>query len=146
MPNQLRIYLSGPITGNDNYLEQFAEAERLYTDLGYEVLNPTKLDDPNNPPPWAECIIRDLGFVLVSDIVALLPGWHTSHGARIEVMFAIKLGKRFAFMEGSVLGVTVHLGMSPDNLVEGDPEADFDEIDEKGFLEGGLDDIPGFDL
>lgn len=149
-----KVYLSGPITGHPNYQAFFAEHEADLANSGYEVMNPAKLDDPDNPPPWHECVIRDLGYVALCDIVALLPGWHQSHGARIEAMFAIKMGKRFIVRPGAAFELIMKLKAAhqprdyqaeeyEEELPWGD-EDELDDIDEKGFLEDGLDDIPGW--
>lgn len=140
------IYLSGPITGHINYQVVFANYERYLVEQGYEVMNHAKLDDPKNPPPWHECIIRDLGFVVNCDIVALLPGWHESHGARIEVLFALRLGKCFMPLDNAVIGIDFHLGMSmhEEDKPWGDEE-DLENDDEKGWEDlGGMGDIPGW--
>lgn len=147
-----KCYLSGPITGNPNYLAFFAKHERELAAQGYEVMNPTKLDG-KNPPPWHEAIIRDLGYILLCDVIALLPGWHASPGARIEVMFGIRMGKRFVIRPDAVaemiFKVRANCADRNKNQEEEDipwgNEDDLDEIDEKGFLDGGLDDIPGWE-
>jgi hypothetical protein len=38
----MKLYISGKITGDENYQEKFAEAERRLVDAGYEVVNPAK--------------------------------------------------------------------------------------------------------
>ena len=140
-------YLSGPISDNPNYIDDFARYEKALTEMGYGVLNPAKLDNPTKPPPWHECIIRDLGYVLLCDFVALMPGWHTSHGARIEVMFALKMGKNFMPLDNAVHEVYFRLGLAlrEDDLPWGE-EDDLESTEEKGWEDlGGMDDIPGWE-
>ena len=40
----MRVYLSGAITGTDDYMERFAKAERELTEQGYSVVNPAKVN------------------------------------------------------------------------------------------------------
>lgn len=40
----MKIYISGAITGTDNYMERFAKAEKELTEQGYSVVNPAKVN------------------------------------------------------------------------------------------------------
>ena len=40
----MKIYISGAITGTDDYMEQFAKAEKELTEQGYSVVNPAKVN------------------------------------------------------------------------------------------------------
>ena len=40
----MKIYISGAITGTDDYMERFEKAEKELTDKGYSVLNPAKVN------------------------------------------------------------------------------------------------------
>lgn len=86
-----RVYIAGPMTGIEafNYPAFNAEAARLRT-LGYEVENPAE-----NPAPacgtWAGYMRLALSQMLRCDVVALLPGWAGSKGARIERRIAGEL-------------------------------------------------------
>ena len=39
----MRVYISGPITGTDDYMERFERKQRELEDLGYKVVNPALL-------------------------------------------------------------------------------------------------------
>jgi hypothetical protein len=39
------IYLSGRISGNENYKQEFALAEEFLKPLGFYVINPAELDE-----------------------------------------------------------------------------------------------------
>lgn len=88
----IRIYLSGPMTGLPEYnFPAFnAEAARLRA-LGYDVVNPAEL----NPEPgkaWHECMRADIRELMTCDTIALLPGWHGSDGAHLELHVAHRVG------------------------------------------------------
>lgn len=40
----MKIYISGAITGTDDYMERFAKAEKELTENGYSVVNPAKVN------------------------------------------------------------------------------------------------------
>ena len=84
----MTTYLSGPITGNDNYVGQFAfAASRLRRD-GYEVINPVETDDYLYNPTWQDYLRQDLPELVKCDDLATLPGWRESKGAKLEVHIA----------------------------------------------------------
>ena len=87
-----RIYLSGPITGTDDYRERFAEAESELRRAGYHVVNPAELspDDATR----REAMATDIAALLECDGVALMDGARESEGSRIEAMLADYCGIR----------------------------------------------------
>ena len=83
-----RVYIAGPMTGlpEFNYPAFNAMAERLRA-LGYEVCNPAE----NPVPPcksWRGYMRLALKQLVECDVIATLPNWETSRGARIEVGLA----------------------------------------------------------
>lgn len=40
----MKIYISGAITGTDDYMERFAKAEKELTENGYSAINPAKVN------------------------------------------------------------------------------------------------------
>lgn len=112
-----RIYLSGPMTDmpDFNYPAFNAEAARLRA-LGYDVVNPAE-----NPPQasWAEYMRYDIPLLLTCDTLALLPGWHTSKGARMEHYIAAGLGM-FKVSSAEVLKPSTAHTKSPDAAVNGE--------------------------
>lgn len=86
-----RLYLAGPMTGYPgwNHPAFHAAANRL-RGVGFTVFNPA-----NYPPDdldWAGCLRRALHEVLDAEAIAVLPGWKSSRGARLEVYVARTLG------------------------------------------------------
>jgi len=86
-----RLYLSGKITGNENYKEDFAAARAKLENAGYDVCDPTTFDFPEDVP-WANAMKYDIREMLHCDGVALLPSWEESKGACLEVRLAKDLG------------------------------------------------------
>ena len=48
----MRVYLSGAITGTDDYMERFARAQMLLQNEGYSVINPALVNSnmPSDTP------------------------------------------------------------------------------------------------
>ena len=90
----MRLYLAGPMSGlPDHNFPAFYRAEARLTLAGYSVLNPARLDGEDGAMPWGKCLIRDLDALYNNcHGVALLPGWASSKGARIEHDFAVGVG------------------------------------------------------
>jgi hypothetical protein len=86
-----RIYLSGPMTGLPGL--NFPAFHAMTTHLrgaGFTVTNPAELNPDGGS--WNDCMRRDIAALMECDTVARLPGWHTSKGARLEVLIAERLG------------------------------------------------------
>ncbi len=93
MPNDPipRVYLSGPISGYNDYRLRFAEASVVVVELGYEPLDPTDFpDDPDRD--WATWLIAyDLPLLATAQALVLLPNVHRANaslGVKVEIAFA----------------------------------------------------------
>lgn len=94
---QNRIYLSGPITGVDNYKIIFsAYAIRLWR-LEWEVVNPATAC----PPKWGywRCMARCIRLELGCGAIAMIPGWEKSRGAKIEHRIARMMGLQVIYLK-----------------------------------------------
>lgn len=87
------IYLSGKIAGMDPYEceSYFDKAEQTVLEMyskydKVEIVNPYKL--PRIQDSWADYIIRDLIILKSCDVIAMLPNWENSPGAKVERVFA----------------------------------------------------------
>jgi hypothetical protein len=87
------LYLSGPMRGylDFNY-PRFHAATRNLRDRGYRVINPAETAGGDQTLPRETYMRIDIGYVLASDAVAVLPGWQFSAGARLEVAIAQNIG------------------------------------------------------
>lgn len=85
-----RIYVCGPMTGlpEFNHTAFDAETARLRA-LGYEVVSPAEINP--NGGTWQECMKKDIAELMTCDVLAKLPGWIDSRGARLEILLAQQL-------------------------------------------------------
>ncbi|MBR6604578.1 MAG: DUF4406 domain-containing protein [Prevotella sp.] len=95
-----RIYISGPMTGIEprEYRRRFREAETILRRHGYGCINPCRVWPCRFPwlyrlmnallgkrLTYAVILAYDLILLMTrADGIAMLPGWETSRGARIE--------------------------------------------------------------
>ena len=86
------VYIAGPMKGKKNMNRPaFYEAQDALEENGYLVLNPAKL--PIGMPQTAYLPIC-LKMVDQADVVAMMEGWQSSDGAKIERAYAQYQGKR----------------------------------------------------
>lgn len=85
-----RIYISGAITGTDDYMERFAKAERKLTEKGYLVVNPAKVNAQLPEDTDYEDYMR-MSFCMLGmcDAIYMLRGWSKSCGANREYGYAM---------------------------------------------------------
>lgn len=88
----MKLYISGPITGNPHYEDDFETAEYKLREAGYQVFNPAAVPLPERESDrsWAAYMRRDLSLIMRRDAdgIALLPGWADSKGSNLEVQIA----------------------------------------------------------
>lgn len=101
----MRVYIAGPMTGIPQYnFPAFDAAADLLRAMGYEVVSPAELDDPEDREralqsldgapqtaasfgkSWADFLARDVKLITDGGIDAIitLAGWERSRGARLE--------------------------------------------------------------
>ena len=95
----MKIYLSGPITGTDNYRENFQEAVRRLNEDGQY---PAELCQvmPAATTSWEEYLKICIELLQMADAIVMLPGWRESRGAQREYGFALASDKIIWEMEG----------------------------------------------
>lgn len=89
----MSLYLCGPITGlpDYNYPAFHAAAAELRA-AGWSVVNPAENPEPCPNPTWDDWMRISLEQVRAASLLALLPGWERSKGARLEVKTARECG------------------------------------------------------
>lgn len=103
---QMVVYLSGPISlggssppeEREMFTRRFkAQAERLRA-KGYAVIDPTECPPQDS---WEDYMRHGMVAVADADMIAVLPRWEESRGARLEVFVAREL--RIPVHEAAIL-------------------------------------------
>ena len=89
-----KVYISGPITGTADYIERFESCEKRFRGMGYEVINPAKVNAcmPESTT-WKEYMRMSFTMLEQADTIYMMRGWEDSPGARAELAFAWKYQK-----------------------------------------------------
>jgi len=92
----MTVYISGPITGNDNYIDDFADAFIRLHNLGHNPVSPIDIGMDiekklHRKPTWAEYMREDIRELMRCDGIYMLDGWEASSGARLEEHIAMRL-------------------------------------------------------
>lgn len=87
----MKVYISGQITGLDNFAELFEQAQIELELQGHEVINPVKIEH-NHDKTWRSYMKNDIKALCDCDAIYMLPNWCKSSGARLENHIALRLG------------------------------------------------------
>lgn len=87
----MKIYISGPITRNPNYLQDFQKAEDQLKLSGFEVINPVTVCPFDENKTWRDYMREDIKALVDCEAIYMLRGWWCSKGARLELSIAKKL-------------------------------------------------------
>ena len=93
----LNVYLSGPITGTEDYKDRFefgeAKVHQKFKDKA-RAINPVKIGE-QLPEKISYDEIMQICFdtIRACDVVLLMPGWEDSKGCNQEYGYAIGIGK-----------------------------------------------------
>lgn len=85
----MRVYISGPITGTNDYMERFAAAEEKLKKDGYSVINPAKVNSMMPKDTTYEEYMR-MSFTMLDmcEVIYMMKGWEKSSGANREYGYA----------------------------------------------------------
>lgn len=86
----MKVYIAGKITGDPGYKKKFKLAEAALKAKGFTVLTPSDL-----PAGMTNGDYMRICFAMIdtADVVAFLPDWHISDGARLERAYCDYIGK-----------------------------------------------------
>ena len=94
-----RIFISGGITGVENYKEKFDNAEKELKAKGYKVINPTIVSEQliEAEATWEECMGVTQALFDICNSVYMLRGWEKSAGAAVEHRIALEQNKTIIY-------------------------------------------------
>lgn len=83
------VYISGKITGSDDYMLRFNAAETILKAQGYKVINPARIGAELSPETtWEGFMEIDFYLLSICDAIFMLNGWEDSRGANAEWGYA----------------------------------------------------------
>lgn len=90
----MKIYISGPITGTDDYLDRFRKVEEELTGQGHMVYNPAHANSFMPEGTNYEDYMK-VSFCLLdmAEAIYMMDGWENSRGANREYGYALGKGK-----------------------------------------------------
>ena len=88
--NHMKIYISGKITGNANYTEEFAKAEKILKEKfpGATIINPADVSLPSMCD-WYDYMTICLRLLSKATHIYMLDNWVQSRGACTEHLYAL---------------------------------------------------------
>ena len=94
----MKIYISGSITGTDDFMERFSIAQKNLERDGHDVVNPA-LVNSNLPKSttYSEYMDMSICMLKMCDAIYLLDGWKSSRGANLEIIFAMLNDKKILY-------------------------------------------------
>jgi hypothetical protein len=104
----LRYYLSGAITRQPDFKAYFKQYEDELRHWGItDIFNPAVVDLPRDAK-WETYMRYDLKILMDCDVLALLPNWKKSRGAKLEVHVAKALGIRVVKIHDLLREAVIH--------------------------------------
>lgn len=97
---KVKLYIAGKITGDPEYKAKFDAAQREYEKQGYTVLNPSWMPQGLQP---ADYMRMCFAMIDTADVVAFLPGFSRSPGARLEAEYCFYVDKNTIMPDGESL-------------------------------------------
>lgn len=94
----MKVYISGAITGTDDFMERFKKAEDRLVKEGMSVVNPARVNAclPKDTA-YEEYMKVSLCLLDMCEGIYLLDGWGRSCGANREYGYALAKGKAILF-------------------------------------------------
>lgn len=89
MMDNYRVYISGAITGVDNYESKFEQAEKHLVSNGFSVINPAKFNKCLTGLSYEEYMLIDMTLIDMCKAMYMLEGWENSCGSNREYGYAL---------------------------------------------------------
>ena len=89
----MRVYISGGISGVENYKDNFNRAQKELKQQGHEVINPSAFDELLPNLTYEEFMKFDIFLLNMCDAIYMLKGWEKSCGANREYGYALAADK-----------------------------------------------------
>lgn len=87
----MKVYISGPITGTNDYMERFEKAEEELREEGHVVVNPAKVNSNMPEESTHEDYMRvSLAMMEMCEVVYFLKDWEESRGCLEEFKYAVE--------------------------------------------------------
>jgi hypothetical protein len=93
------VYISGKITGKEDYKDDFIKAEFWLKLNDYKVINPAKLDEVLPKLTYQQYMAIDYKLIEIADAIFMLDGWQKSKGAVAELSYAKTLSKKIMYQD-----------------------------------------------
>lgn len=104
----LRIYIAGPMTGvPDHNFPLFRFATDWYRHFGHHVISPHE-GVTDTTLPWETYMRRAIVLLSECNTIAMLPHWHKSKGAKLELQIADALGMNILFFSEDHIAQKTH--------------------------------------
>ena len=89
--NKKRVFISGPISNDPDFMNHFEEAQKTLEAYGYRVVNPAKINSVNSEElfTYEEYLKIDIMYLSMCDYIYMLDGWQNSNGAKNELKYAL---------------------------------------------------------
>ena len=89
----MKLYLSGAITGTDDYMDRFSMAEKSL-EVEHTIINPAKVNAQlPSDTDYEDYMKMSFCMLDMCDGIYLLKGWEKSCGSNRELGYAMAKGK-----------------------------------------------------
>ena len=93
------FYISGKITDNSDYVNEFFEAERWLQGKGHKTINPSNLDIIFPDLTYEQYMALDYKLLEMADGIFMIHNWQSSKGACAELLYAKSLNKKVIYQD-----------------------------------------------
>ena len=93
------IYISGRISDNPNFTDDFFEAQKWLFEQGHKTINPSNLNIVFPDLNYKQYMALDYKLLEMADAIFMLHDWQKSKGACAELSYAKSLGKKVIYQD-----------------------------------------------